>query len=208
MKKHPLFVAFRVVDVLVGILLALSTMFQLLAMFGGVLFNEFNDFTKSIPWLIPVWAIALLLLIGTYLLLLLAKRERVLPRLSVEARYTLIIIASLIGALGAFVVALILRDALPFHYTVAGEPQGINTWRMIYRHMSSALAGVMIAIRAALERYLVRSQRRREQEQAAFEHKEVSTLDLDTPAETEQALAQPKKLKRSQKNAAKKEQNK
>lgn len=204
MKKHPLLIAFFITDIVNGVLLALSTMFQLLAMFGGVLFNEFNNFYKSIPWLIPVWGIALLLLIGAYVLLLLAKGNRILPRLTSEARINLVIIASLVGAVCAFVVAIALRDALPFHYTVAGEGQGLNTWRLTYRHMSSVLAGVLVAIRAALERHLIRSRRRREQEMAEFGHGEVSTLDLDAPAEVTQEPSQPKKLKRSQKNAARK----
>ena len=109
----------------------------------------------------------------------------------------------LIGAALALVVALTLRDAFPVqagsNVSIHNE-QGLPDWKLIYRHLSSVFAGVLTAIAAGLNHTACRNQRiRRENEQ----YESVYDLggdplfaDMDKP-----------KLKRSQKDALRKEKN-
>ena len=135
-------VAFKVAHIIIGALLVLSTTFQLLAMCGGVLLNEYNDLAARIPWLVPIWAVALVLLIAAYVLLI-KKGERF-------PWQPIILVGALVGAVLAFVAAITLRDALPDRLIISGETQGLTTWRLLYRHMSSVLTGALIALTAAM----------------------------------------------------------
>ena len=133
-------IVFKLNHFVIGVLLVISTVFQLLAMLGGVLLNEHNDFAEKMPWLVPVWCVMLALLIAAYVLLLkFGERYPWQP---------ILLAASLVAAFAAFVVALALRDALPDHLNVSGATQGLTTWKLLYRHRSSSLVGVLIAIEA------------------------------------------------------------
>ena len=135
-------IAFKITHIIIGVLLVLSTAFQLLAMCSGVLLNEYNDLAARIPWLVPIWAVALVLLIAAYVLLV--KRGEHFPW------QPIIIGGALVGAVLAFVSAITLRDALPDHLIISGETQGLTTWRLLYRHMSSVLTGALIALTATV----------------------------------------------------------
>ena len=83
---------------IIGLLLGISTAFQLLAMFGGVLFNQYNNLPETIPWLVPVWAAALVLLIVAYILLV--------TKAATFPFQPIILALALIGAVAAFVAAI------------------------------------------------------------------------------------------------------
>lgn len=185
---------FKVNHIIIGILLTISTAFQLLAMLGGVVFNANNDLAASTPWLVPVWCGMLVLLIAAFVLLL-----------KLGARYPwqpIILVVALVAAVAAFVVAITLRDALPDHLIVSGETQGLTTWRLLYRHLSSSLVGVLIAIEAGVKWILCL--RERKKAQAAMNDPVTSTIGLDSFAGDDSAYAKPKKLKRSLRRAKEK----
>ncbi len=179
--------AFKVNHIITGFLLTISTLFQLLALLGGVLLNEHNNFAAKMPWLVPVWGGMLVLLIAVFVLLLKLSERHPWP--------PIILIGALVGAVAALIVALALRDALPHHINVAGEAQGLTTWRLLYRHISSVLVGVLIAAEAGVKWGLCRRERRLAE--AAAADPAESTIGLDTFGGDDSAYAKPKKLKRS-----------
>lgn len=196
MRKDPMRIVLKICHIVIGTLLVLSTAFQLLAMFGGVLFNKWNNLATTMPWLVPLWGIMLALLIAAYVLLV-KKGDR-------YPWQPILIAAALVGAIAALVVAITLRDALPEHLDVTGNTQGLTPWRLLYRHMSSVLVGVLIAIEAGVRWILHHRAQRRAQDDAA--DPAASTIGLDNFA-GDDTYAKPKRLKRSQKRAAAKAKN-
>lgn len=185
-------IVFKVNHLVIGILLTISTAFQLLALLGGVLFNENNSFATEMPWLVPVWGGMLVVLIAAFVLLLKLGDRHPWP--------PILLVSALVGAIAAIVVAFALRDALPDHLNSAGEMQGITTWRLLYRHLSSVLVGVLIAAEAGIKWGLCHHERRRAE--AAAADPASSTIGLDGFAGNDRIYAKPKKLKRSLKRAA------
>ncbi len=185
---------FKVNHFLAGVLLAISTVFQTLALLGGVLLNEHNDFAEKTPWLTPVWAGMLVLLLVAYVLLLkLGERYPWQP---------ILFFSALVGAIAALAVAFTLRDALPSHLNVTGATQGLTTWRLLYRHVSSAIVGVLIAAEALIQWIRNRSAHKKALE--AANDTVSSTIGLDSFAGDDNAYAKPKKLKRSLRRAKEK----
>ncbi len=187
MNNKTLHTVFKINHFITGLLLVLSTTFQLLALLGGVLLNEHNNFATKMPWLAPAWCGMLALLIAAFVLLLKLRERPPWP--------PIILIGALVGALAALIVAFALRDALPGHLSATGETQGLTTWKLLYRHMSSALVGVLIAAEAAAYWGLCRHERRRAE--AAATDPASSTIGLDGFAGDDSVYAKPKKLKRS-----------
>lgn len=180
-------IAFKVNHIVTGVLLTISTAFQLLALLGGVLLNENNNFAAELPWLVPVWGGMLALLIAAFVLVVKLGTKHPWP--------PIILVGALVGAIAAAIVAFTLRDALPYHITVAGEAQGLTTWRLLYRHISSVLVGVLVAAEAGVQWILCRRERRRAE--AAAADPAASTIGLDSFGGDDSAYAKPKKLKRS-----------
>ena len=187
-------IVLKITHIVGGILLTVSTAFQLLALFGGVLLNQYNDFTAKMPWLVPVWCGMLALLIAAFVLMLKLGNKHPWP--------PIIFAAALVGAVAAFTVAITLRDALPDHIMVDGETQGLTTWRLLYRHMSSVLVGVLIAIEAGVRWILCHLARKNAAENAS--ETVTSTIGLDSFAGDDSAYTKPKKLKRSLRRAKEK----
>ena len=179
-------ILFRVLNIVTGVLLVLSTTFQLLAMLGGVLLNEHNNLTDQLPWLVPTWCATLVLLIVAFILVV--KRGK-------DYRWQMwLLIGGLVGAVATFVVAITLRDALPEQLIVSGEVQGLTTWKLLYRHMSSVLVGLLIALIAGLQRAISRAEGRRA---ASTFDPTASTIGLDSFGGDDSAYQKPKRLKRS-----------
>lgn len=186
-----------------GILLVISTAFQLLALVGGVLLSN-NTIQKDSPWLVPTWIAALAaLFLGFVLLRILAYRGRwpLLP-----------LILAAVGALLALIVAMALKNAFPAQIDAGGGTQGLTTWRLIYRHYSSVVVGVFTALAALLQiRLNQQAKRRREEEEykPAYDlsgealFKDSSTIGLEKYAGGEEPEA-PRKRKRSLRYAEKK----
>lgn len=177
------------------ILLVISTLFQILALLGGVLFNEHNNFAAKMPWLVPVWAGMLVLLIAVYVLLVTLGDRRPWP--------TIIFVGALVSAFAALMVVFALRDALPGQLNATGETQGMTTWKLLYRHASSVAVGILVAIEAAVQ--WVRCRREHKKAEATITDPASSTIGLDGFAGDDGiAYAKPKKLKRSLKRATEK----
>ncbi len=177
---------YTVSHLLIGALLVVSTLFQLIAMLGGVVFNLSNNFTETMPWLVPIWAVMLAWLIAAFVLLVIKGDN--------YPWQPILLAAGVVGALTACVVAFTLRDALADHLIVSGETQGLTTWRLLYRHLSSALVGALITLIAGV-RWLEFDIKRRKAEAAAIVPDE-STIGLDTFAGDDTPTA-PKHKKRS-----------
>ncbi len=182
-------VFYKIAHWLIGLLLAISTMFQLLAMVGGVLANDKNNFTETIPWLIPVWSGMLALLIAVFVLLVIKRHRYPWP--------PILLVGAVVGAVAAFVVAVTLRDALPDSLSITGETQGLTTWRLLYRHMSSVLVGGLMALLAGARWLFCHIERRN----AAYDmNVSESTIGLESYAGDEESPApKPRKYRRRKK---------
>lgn len=189
---------FKVNHILTGFLLTISTPFQLLALLGGVLLNKNNTFTDEMPWLVPVWGGMLALLIVAFVLVVKLGDKHPWP--------PIILVSALVGAVCALIVALALREALPYHINAMGTAQGLTPWRLLYRHISSVLVGVLIAAEAAVQ--WVQCRRERKKAELAIADSALSTIGLDGFADDDGTYTKPKKLKRSLKRAAAKAEDK
>lgn len=180
----------KIFHIVIGILLAISTAFQLLALFGGVLLNKYNDFTTEMPWLVPMWCGMLALLIAAFVLVLTRGKKHPWP--------PIIFVGALVGTVCALIVALALRDALPDHFSATGGSQGLNSWKLLYRHMSSAIVGGCITIEAGIK--WIRCRNERQRLEAAAGDLAASTIGLDSFAGDDSTYVKPRKLKRSLKH--------
>ncbi len=176
---------FKISHWLIGVLLAISTAFQLLALFGGVLFNSYNTITPSLAWLLPLWVFVIIGLIAAFVLL--EKKGDTYPW------QPILFAVGLVLAVCAFIVAIQLRYEFPDHLIISGETQGLTTWRMVYRHMSSALVGALIALIAAIRWGMHRSAVRAQKEALDLG---VSTIGLDSYADGANAAQSPKRRKK------------
>lgn len=194
--------ASKIIYVFNGILLFLSTCFQVLAMIG-CLFVPDATLAGKLPWLSTGWFAALGLLLVSYVLCGLLKEKGKLPLIP--------LVLALLGAFLALLVALTLKNEFPALVGVSGT-QGLTVWRLCYRHLSSVLVGLLTALCAYLNIRENREQRIRE-ENAAYRSiydlsgdplfKDNSTIGLDTFANEDESAPAPKR-KRSLRQAEKK----
>lgn len=134
-----------------GVLLVISTAFQLLAMLAGVLAN--GNLTAQDRWLIPAWISGLALLLIAFVLSACLSDKGNFPLLFAGA--------ALIGAVLMLLVALWLQQKFPTHIGVDGSTEGLTVWRMCYRHYSSVLVGVLTAVADILQIFVNRAAKRR-----------------------------------------------
>ncbi len=177
-----------------GVLLVLSTFFQLLALISGVLLNDKNSLTQRFPWLVPVWGSALILLVVAHLLNTKLADKHPWP--------TVAFVGALMGTFGALMVVLALRDTLSSSVGGYETTQGLTVWKLLYRHASSVLVGLLTAIVAAVRWYQCRFARIQAEKDAL--KSAGSTIGLDSFAGDNSLYEKPKKLKRSLRIKAKK----
>ena len=191
--------------VLAGILLVISTVFQLLALFSVTMVSDHPAavFADN-PWLVPVWAVALgLLPVGFILTIVLREKGNwlIIP-----------LVLSLVGALLALIAALALKDGLSPQINGLGNTQGLTAWKLWYRHLSSVVSGGLSTVAAVLHLFACRSDRRRREEEgykpiynlggkAVFKDAN-STIGLETFADESDPTARP--MKRSVRRALQK----
>ena len=120
---------------LAGALLVFATGVAALAMIGIT-----NSGGAVESWLLPVWIAAIGLLIFALVWQATPLGDKGLAVISLAA--------SLIGAVAATVVAFKLRELFPSEIDAYGNQRGLTDWRICYRHLSLALAGVLIALPA------------------------------------------------------------
>ncbi len=180
----------RFVKISYGIAVAvliIATLFQGLALYGTL--NGARDVVEKTPWLVPLWIAVLVLIPVATILCAIGKKGE---KLSLTAA----IIAVAGGVLG-LIVALELRDALP---TQVGNnvslnyEQGLDGWKLAYRHLSSVLAAVLVAICGFVNYGVNREERIRLENERYVDQYELP--------ETTEEPAPPHKLKRSMRNRA------
>lgn len=121
--------------VFMWIVLVVSTFFQVLAMFGIGQNNATAleaDKTDKVYALWPLIAVTGLLIAGAILFICLRKR-----------RYIGLIVAAVAG-LAAVLIAFDLMRAFPAQISASGSDTGLNTFKMVYRHMSPALVPLLM----------------------------------------------------------------
>ena len=194
--------ASAIITPLNGILLVISTGFQLLALLGGVLPN--SDITTKYPWLVTGWVIALSLLVIAFVLDCILKEKGKWPLIP--------LILSLLGGFLALLTALTLKDAFPTQIGSDGSTVGLTIWRLCYRHLSSVLVGALTALTAAFhlaENRRSRIRRENEEYRSIYDlsgeplFKDNSTIGLDYYADDDGSGPKPKR-KRSLRLAEKK----
>lgn len=169
------------------VLLILATLFQSLALYGTLM--GARDVIAKTPWLIPLWVAALVLIPTATVLCGAGKKKESLSLVSA--------IIAVVGAVLGLIVALELRDALP---TQAGTnvsinyEQGLDAWKLTYRHLTSVAAGVLVAICGFVNSHYNREERIRLENE-----RYVDQYELPETAIQEET---PHKLKRSMRNRA------
>jgi len=159
-------------------------------------------------WLMPVWIAALVLLpVALVLGMLFKKKERInlLP-----------LLLAAVGTLFSLLVALALWNALPSQVNLnsINQTQGLTVWRLIYRHLSSAAAGVLVMVACHLNGKASRDERIQHENDMYKEHydlsgkvlfkDEESTIGLNQYGEDFGEKKPARRLKRSQRVAQRK----
>ena len=174
-------------------LLALILTFQVLGLIGVSISNV--TAIKESKWLIPTW-IAAIYLIGMAVLLCKVWKKK--ERLSLIP-----LMLGIVGAFMAMIVALALRAALPLQVTGTnvrlGGLQGLNGWRLFWRHYSPAIVGVIAAAVSFIHHKSLRNERIRKENES---YKETFNFDEDNPLLVKE---EPKKEKKKSKKERKAE---
>lgn len=184
----------KILTWLIGILLVLSTGFQVLALVSILM--QGSKFTQENPWLVPTWILFLTLLAVAFVLTICLQGKD---------KWLLVpLITGVIAAVLALVVALALKDAFPPQVSSTGGTQGLTVWRLCYRHYSSTLVGVLIALNAAIEMAICRDVRKRRENNEYKSQFDLSGEQLFHDSTSYTIDSHP--MKRSQRHALKKAQ--
>ncbi|WP_178721877.1 hypothetical protein [Clostridia bacterium] len=190
--------------ILMWTVLVISTFFQVLAMFGIGQNNatalEAGKADKVYA-LWPMIAVTSLLVVGVILFICLRKRP-----------FIGLIVAAVAG-LAAVLIAFDLMRAFPAQISASGGDTGLNTFKMIYRHMSPALVPLLMVPAFICDRIVAKQEQARlvADGKARFDLSGAplfkdgeSTLGLPPEEQTESAS---RKEKRSVRIARKKMEN-
>ena len=172
--------------VLLGFILTL----QVMALIGVSMSNV--TAIKEAKGLIPTWIAALYLVGMAFLLCKVWKKKE---------RLSLIPMAlGLVGAALAMGVALTLRAALPLQAAATNISltgvQGLNGWRLFWRHYSLAIIGAVTALISFLHYKSLRNARIRKENEA---YQETFNFDKDNPLLAEDDKKGKKKSKKERK---------
>jgi uncharacterized membrane protein YkvI len=172
--------------VLLGFILTL----QVLALIG-VSMSQVTAI-KEAKGLIPSW-IGAIYLIGMSVLLCKVWKKK-------EKLSLIPMVLGIVGAAMALVVALTLRAALPLqaastNVSLTGV-QGLNGWRLFWRHYSLAIVGALSALISFLHYKSLRNARIRKENEA---YQETFNFDKDNPLLAEDDKKGKKKSKKERK---------
>lgn len=197
----------KVSNIIAIVLLVVAILFQSMAIYAVTTRDTVKELAEN-QWLIPAWIASLVLLILALVLgLLFKKKERInlLPLLLAAA-----------GTLFSLMVAMALWNALPSQVNLnsINQTQGLTVWRLIYRHLSSVVAGVFIMMACHLNGKASRDERIQRENDMYKEHYDLSGKVLFKDAESTIGLNQygedfgekkpARRLKRSQRAAQRK----
>lgn len=183
------------------ILLTVALVFQCFALYAITHFTV-NEELAGNGWLVPLWLASLILLPVSLVLGMLFKQKERLPLIP--------LLMGAVGALFSLMVALALWNALPSQVNLnsLNQIQGLTPWRLVYRHLTSVAAGLLIVVACHLNGKSTREERIQKENEAYKEHynltdtkavfkDEESTLGLNTYAEEFGEKAPKRRLKRS-----------
>lgn len=151
-------------------------------------------------WLMPAWWASLGLAAVSVVLCMCLKKK--------EAANWIPLLLALAGAVAGLVVALELKSALPEKVGTQYASQGLSAWRLIWRHFTPVVAGLLAAAAARLNHAATRAERIIAENEAYKEHYDLSgdplfadsdpsTIGLDTYAEDFGIKKPTHRLKRS-----------
>ena len=180
----------RFFNIAMYILLGIILTFQVLALIG-VSMSEVTALKES-KGLIPTW-IGAIYLIGMSVLLCKVWKRR-------EKLSLIPLVLGVVGAAMALIVALTLRAALPLqaaatNISLSGV-QGLNGWRLFWRHYSLAIVGAVAAVVSFIHYKRLRDERVRKENE---EYKETFNFSADNPLFADEEKGRKKKSKKERK---------
>ncbi|MBQ8683123.1 MAG: hypothetical protein IJ518_01235 [Clostridia bacterium] len=197
--------------VIAGFLLVISTAFQALALCSVLLIESTPaEVFADNPWLVPLWIIALVLLIVGFILCLCLQDK--------GGWLAIPLVVAGVASVLALIVALTLKDGLMPQINHLGNTQGLTTWKLVYRHLSSVAAGALTVLGGLFHLFACREERIRREEEGykpsynldgAPVFKDLdSTIGLETFADEQDAPTTRRPMKRSRRHALRKWQEK
>ena len=195
----------KVCMILAVVLMVISTAFQGLALASVTIIEDTpaKVFTEN-DWLIPLWMVALVLVPAGAVLTAVFKEK--------GAWLTVPLVVTAVGTVLSLIVALTLKNGLPVSMNSIGDEVGLTTWKLLYRHLSSVFAGVLVLVSAAVHWLACREEHIRWENEG---YKPVYDLsgapmfkDSDSTLDLEQEDVIPVKSTRKLKRSLRHKQNK
>ena len=185
-----------ILRVLLYLLLVMILAMQVLGMAGTAL-SSVTELTER-PWLIPLWITAVCVITAS---LALCKTWKTNEKLSLIP-----VALGIVGAAMAVVVALTLQGALPEQVAATNISksglQGLNAWKLLFRHYSLAIVSGVTAIVAFVHFKNERDDRiRKENESYVDRFTPDADPTMETPAPRKKlSKKQRKELREKQEN--------
>ena len=183
-----------ILRVLLYLLLVMILAMQVLGMAGTAL-SSVTELTER-PWLIPLWITAVCVITAS---LALCKTWKTNEKLSLIP-----VALGIVGAAMAVVVALTLQGALPEQVAATNISksglQGLNAWKLLFRHYSLAIVSGVTAIVGFIHFKNLRDDRIRKENESYVDR---FTPDADPTMETP---APRKKLSKKQRKELREKQ--
>ncbi|MBR3778622.1 MAG: hypothetical protein IKL13_02720 [Clostridia bacterium] len=180
----------RFFDIAMCVMLVIILTFQVLGLIGASTSEVIA--IKESKGLIPTWIGAIYLIGMSVLLCRLWKRKEKLSLIPLAL--------GAVGAAMALVVALTLRAALPLQAAGTnvslGGIQGLNEWRLFWRHYSLVVVGAVAAIVSFIHYKGLRDARVRKENEA---YQEAFNFDKDNPLLEKDDKKDKKKSKKERK---------
>lgn len=130
----------KIGKIVLYILLVLILFYQVMGLWG-VATSDVKAL-KEATWLIPVWVMMVVLILAGLILYKVWKDKEYLPLITLGV--------SIVGAGLALIVALTLQAALPLQVAATtisqSGMQGLDGWKLMTRHYSPAVVGVVVAV--------------------------------------------------------------
>ena len=179
--------------ILLGFILTVQVMALIGVTAGPAIFGSSAPIKlQEAKGLIPTW-IGAIYLIGMSVLLCKVWKKK-------EKLSLIPMVLGIVGAAMALVVALTLRAALPLQVANSnvsyGGVQGLNGWRLFWRHYSLAIVGAVSALISFLHYKSLRNARIRKENEA---YQETFNFDKDNPLLAEDDKKGKKKSKKERK---------
>lgn len=188
------------------VLILLYQVMALIAVIGGpALFNAaLPEKLREAKGLVPTW-ITMLCLIGGSIFLCKAWKNK-------EKKSLIPMVMGIIGAALALIVALTLRAALPLQAANSNVSysglQGLNSWKLFWRHYSPIGIGVATAIVSFMHFKRVRNERIRQENESYEDHFLMDSDPLFADDEKDDTVKQNhKKLSKKQRKEQREKEN-